>query len=584
MPDGRRPDGNPDYTQYDYLPGDVVTAISLLPETKFEISYDSIMAETDIKVGGYLVPEDGGRKLLYVDMLEETNSKTCLVVEALKEFRLGGLFGAEFTKTVVARVKKCSVVGQNGLRLRSEIVDGLEIPLEAQTTVATLLTNGGEEPYIYSLVNGGQDNSLFEIDGNEIKTKEQIDEARIYHIAVKVTDKKGDSRNAIINVLIDNPSIKAISLTMTDDIRQGEASTQPGGLIAVAEVQGGTAPYVLSVEGQNANRFVVDLMSIKTGATPLNEGEYKTTLIATDSKGKTFSYNMTINVQQPYPEIESVTLNMEDSLTAPVLANTTVGHIQVLGGTPPYKITLPANIRDNDLFIIEDAIKAKANIDNPGSKTISVLVTDSHNKTKTALGTLNILPSDITAVNFSQTEGLREGESNVSTNAIIGTLSTTGGTKPITYSLTGGKDKDLFKISGNTVRVNNTALTTGEYKITVGASDGYDKSGSGDFTINVAEAYLPISNVSVKPVTGLVVPVASNTKVADITSENGKPPIVYSLPAGISNNDSFQISGNTVLTKGEISASGSYAVMVRGTDAKGNIKNSITTAFNIAAE
>ena len=56
------------------------------------------------------------------------------------------------------------------------------------------------------------------------------------------------------------------------------------------------------------------------------------------------------------------------------------------------------------------------------------------------------------------------------------------------------------------------------------------------------------------------------------------------LPAGISNNDSFQISGNTVLTKGEISALGSYAVMVRGTDAKGNIKNSITTAFNIAAE
>ena len=37
LSDGRRPDGQPDYTQYTFKPGEVVTAMRLLPETRYEL-------------------------------------------------------------------------------------------------------------------------------------------------------------------------------------------------------------------------------------------------------------------------------------------------------------------------------------------------------------------------------------------------------------------------------------------------------------------------------------------------------------------------------------------------------------------
>lgn len=583
LPDGRRPDGQPDYTEYAFTEDQVITAIKLLPETKFEISYDSVIQESEIKVGGYLVPEVGSRHLIYKEMLEEADTSIYLVVEALKEFRLGGLFGGEFAKTMVVRVKRQNIAGANGLLFKANTVDNLEAPLDAQTIVATLNTTGGTAPYEYSLINGGQDNDLFEIDGDKIKNKEQLNEDRIYHIAVKVIDNAGDTRNIMVGIYVDSPSIKDIDLTMTDDIRQGESSTQPGGLIALAEIIGGTAPYMISLVGKDSDKFTVDLMSIKTGDAPLNEGTYNFTIVATDSKDKTAEHELEVKVQEPYPDIESVTLNMEDELTAPVLANTIVGHIQVLGGTPGYTFELPVGVGNNDLFIIEDAIKAKSNIIIPGTKRITVKVTDIHGKVKSASANLEIAAPDITAVNFVPEEDLREGEDNTKPNAILGTLSTTGGTSPISYVITGGKDKDSLKISGNTIRVGNTALVKGSYEVTISASDNYGKSGSGDITIDIGEAYAPISNVSVKPVTGLKVPVAANTKIADITSTDGKPPVTFSLPAGINSNDNFKISGNTMLAKNEITQFGSYAVMVRATDAKGNTKNSVTTAFTIAS-
>ena len=41
LPDGRRPKGQPDYTQYVYQAGDVVTAIMLVPGLDFELSTDT---------------------------------------------------------------------------------------------------------------------------------------------------------------------------------------------------------------------------------------------------------------------------------------------------------------------------------------------------------------------------------------------------------------------------------------------------------------------------------------------------------------------------------------------------------------
>ena len=675
IPDGRRPQGQPDYTQYYYTEGEVITAVKLLPETKFEISYDSIIVESEISIGGYLIPEDGGSKLLYVDSLNGNQPRIYLLVEGFKFFRLGGQSGEQFAKSLVVRVKQGISVGASGLNIIAKITDGLETNLAANTKIVELDTKGGTAPYSYHFATGGQDNHLFDLKNGTITNKEAVTEARIYHLAITSIDNEGKEKGSMIDVLIDYPSIKSISVTMTDDIREQEEATQYGGLIAVASVNGGTAPYELHLTGKDARRFSVDLMSIKTGITPLTRGKYNITINAIDSKGKMFSYDLAVNVKEPYPEIDSVTIKPEEGLVAPVLANTIVGNIQVLGGTPPYTITLPSNANDNELFIIEDAIKAKNDIIIPGDKTVRVHVVDTHKKVKDGIGIIEMAAPDITDISLHQEPGLREDEANVIKNALVGTLSVIGGTEPIHYDIS-GENKDLFQVSGNKLRVKVDALTEGTYNITINANDNYGKSANKDFTITVleaypkitsvavnvasnlregetsvsanytvatitttggtapytysvsgtdaskfivdennikakedltagtnniivkatdsnkktmevsvqiivAEAYIPITNVRVYPVSGLTAPIEANFKIADIVTTGGREPITYDLPAGLSNNSSFLINGNTVIAKQEITKTGSYGIVVRATDKDGQTKNSVTTAFNI---
>lgn len=676
LPDNRRPKGQPAYTQYYYTEGEVITAVKLLPETKFEISYDSIIIESEISIGGYLIPEDGGSRLLYVDSLNGNQPRIYLVIEGFKFFRLGGQSGEQFAKSLVVRVKQGMSVGASGLNIIAKITDGLEINLAADTKVVELETKGGTQPYSYAFANGGQDNHLFELNGNEITNKEVLTEARIYHLAVTSTDNEGKEKGAMIDLLVDNPSIKSISVTMTEDIREGEEATQYGGLIAVASVNGGTAPYELYLTGKDARRFSVDLMSIKTGASPLARGKYNITVNAIDSKEKMFSYDLAINVKEPYPEIDSVTIKPGEGLVAPIAANTIVGNIQVLGGTPPYTITLPDGVNDNPLFIIDTAIKAKNDIIIPGDKVITVHVVDKHKKVKDTTGTIKLSAPDITNINFFQTQGLREEETNVATNAIVGNISVVGGTEPIVYQLA-GENKDLFKVSSNTIRVANAPLTEGTYNITILANDNYGKTYNKDFsisvleaypsitnvnvrvatnlregeasatkdytvatiettggtapytysisgidrakftisennikasenltagnysivitatdshnktksanvTITVAEAYIPITNVRVYPVSGLTATVAANTKIADIVTTGGREPISYELPAGVSNNSLFLISGSTIVAKEDITTKGSYGMVVKAIDKDGQTKNSVTTVVSIA--
>lgn len=108
LEDGRRPAGNPDYTQYIFQPGDVVTAHRLLPETRFELSIDSCddtVISGTVKPGDNLVPKTGQYTLTYSAASETVTAKNYLTVEALKYMRIGGQSGIEYAPTMVVRAK-----------------------------------------------------------------------------------------------------------------------------------------------------------------------------------------------------------------------------------------------------------------------------------------------------------------------------------------------------------------------------------------------------------------------------------------------------------------------------------------------
>lgn len=102
LADGRRPDGQPDYTQYTYNAGEVVAAILLVPGLVFEISTDCITGTP--AVGSFLEPTNGSYGLS-VKATQTAGTKSSLkMLNVSKNFRMGGQFGYNFLTTVIAMV------------------------------------------------------------------------------------------------------------------------------------------------------------------------------------------------------------------------------------------------------------------------------------------------------------------------------------------------------------------------------------------------------------------------------------------------------------------------------------------------
>ena len=105
---------------------------------------------------------------------------------------------------------------------------------------------------------------------------------------------------------------------------------------------------------------------------------------------------------------------------------------------------------------------------------------------------IGVTDPEITALTITPTEGLKEGNANVNADAVVATLSATGGTSPFTYALeadeTNGVDNASFKIDGANVKVNTTPLTQKDYKINVKVTDSKGKTFANHATISVAAA------------------------------------------------------------------------------------------------
>lgn len=98
----------------------------------------------------------------------------------------------------------------------------------------------------------------------------------------------------------------------------------------------------------------------------------------------------------------------------------------------------------------------------------------------------------------------------------------------------------------------------------------------------IVKTKVGISAVEITPVTTLEGTLADSTKVADLSSIGGSGTITYSLPTGVADNDKFEISTNTVVTKDGTTGVGTYTIVVKGTDTASN--EASATATIVVAE
>ena len=101
LADGRRPEGQPDYTQYTFGAGEVVCVVALDKWTRFEISEDCIEGNAPA-VGGFLATQAAKYQLAADDT-------GILRVDAKKYVRAGGQFGGSLTAGYIPSMV-CTVI------------------------------------------------------------------------------------------------------------------------------------------------------------------------------------------------------------------------------------------------------------------------------------------------------------------------------------------------------------------------------------------------------------------------------------------------------------------------------------------
>lgn len=387
----------------------------------------------------------------------------------------------------------------------------------------------------------------------------------------------------------EGPDITDIVVTITPNIREGEDNSKANATIATLSLKGGTEPVEYTLSGTDADKFILEDNIVKA-KNDLVEGTYSITLSALDSTKETYSETDEINVLAAYPLITDATISFESDIRegeSNAAVGSVVGTIQVVGGTEPFTIQLSGTNSDK-LEVVNNEIKAKQAL-TEGQYDIEFNITDTNNKTFSKSGSLVVLEAYplITNVEVNLTGNLREGESNVAANAQIGTIETTGGTSPISYTIE-GTNASSFVIDESNLKVGDTALLQGTYNITIKATDTHNKIFSKDVQINVAEAIPEITSIKISKTANLregESNVNSGAVVATMSVEGGSAPITYSFKEDELNgadNASFKIDGANLKVGETPLVTKEYKVSLTATDTHGKTKDQ-TATISVAA-
>lgn len=506
LEDGRRPKGQPDYTQYIYQPDEILTAIRIDTNIKLELGLDCISNPEEVVAGGYLIPVNSSTELEFVTSLTDQSVKVYFVVEAIKYFRLGGQFGSDFTTTAIVRAKKTDIVGDPAITsVTATVEEGLQVGNEnvaSGATVATLATVGGTEPYTYALnedsVNGA-DNASFVISNNLIQVgTNALTEAKNYLVSFKVTDSVGKEKTG--NAIIPVEAAPAPEITNVAVVPNGTVTVPAsvGTIVAGVTVTGGTEPYVYSLPAgtQDNDLMTIDGNEVKVGQQLTELRNYNIRVNVTDANQKTGFGTATIHTDSA--AITDITADITSDLqegNANVASGATIATLTAVGGNAPYTYSLSetGSNADNGSFTIDgNLLKVGSTALTMKTYNVAVEATDTYGKTFSKDLSIVVGTLPITALNVQVVEGLQEGNENVAAGATVASMSTTGGVAPYTYSFnedpTDGANNSSFVISDANLNVGDTALTTGNYLVSLKVTDKNGTTSTANSTIAVAEA------------------------------------------------------------------------------------------------
>ena len=461
------------------------------------------------------------------------------------------------------------------------------------------------DSHIYTLEpgTGGQDNLLFDIVGNELRSFQSYDfeTKSTYNVRVRVTDRVGGFIEApfVINVLDTNENPNVLTLS-ANTIPENAAAGTPIGVLSGSDPDAGSVLTYSLVSGTGSDdnsSFSLVGTSLSSNATFDFETKklYSIRARVEDQFGagleKVFQIQVT-NVNEN-PTLVAVTPN---TINERLPVNSLVGDLSTTdpdaGDSFSYSLVNGTGSQDNSFFtVVGNKLRSTSIFDFDVRSTYSVRVrsVDAGGlsvETPLTVQVLNVNdpPTDISLSNATIAENQPVG-----VPTLVGLFSTTDAddVDTYTYSLvsgTGSSDNSKWQIDNNRLLTNSPLDFEQQisHSIRVRSTDAGGLFTEKAFAItitNVNEA--PTSIVLTRTTIAENVPIGTTVGTLSTLDPDAGDSFTYALVAGTgsADNNKFVLSGNGLQTAAlvDFESQPSYSIRLRTTDAGGLQFESIFT-------
>jgi hypothetical protein len=400
-----------------------------------------------------------------------------------------------------------------------------------------LTVDGGTAPFSFAVTDGALPDGLtLDPDTGLISGTPTTEEVAAF--TVTATDASGATASRAYSITIN--AALAIDQAVLPEDTVGVAYN------AQLTVTGGTAPFTWAVtEGALPDGLTLDPDTGLISGTPTTAGSFDFTVTVTDADTNTASQPFTV-VINALPVID------QTSLPGATVGTPYSQQLTVTGGTAPVTFAVTNGALPDGLSLDADGL-IFGTPTTEGSFAFTVTATDAVGVTATQDYTIVVsaapvidqttLPDSEVGLDYSQQ------------------LTVTGGTAPITWSITSGALPDGLTLDPDTGLISGTPTTAGSFAFTVTATDGAGAQASQPFTVAIAEA--PVIDQTTLPATTV-----GATYDQTLTVTGGVGPFTWAVTAGALP-DGLTLDPDTGLISGTPTTAGSFAFTVTATDSLG---------------
>ena len=408
--------------------------------------------------------------------------------------------------------------------------------------LATLTGQGGTPPYTFSIANGFLPPGV-SLAPNGILTGVPVSQGT-YSVTFRITDATGatSTLNSNLNVLA------ATSLSITNTALPSGRRGSPYNTALVAS--GGTSPYTFSLVAGSAlpAGLTLSTAGFLTG-TPTAEVESTFAVRVQDATGlavqRVFSLSITNTPLALLGELPNGTLGSPYSV-----------NILPTNGSAPFTFSLVSGALPSGLTLSAAGLISGTPV-TPGTYPVVIRLIDAtgdriQRAFNLQIGSSNLSFANLTLPNLFVGQNYRA------------VLQATGGVTPVTYAVLNGALPPGLTLSGNGV-IAGIPTGSGQSSVTIQATDATGATATNTFVFGAVQS--PVSFGFANLPNAFV----GQPLTFTMTGIGGAGPYSFTAPAGL---PPGLILSSTGILSGTPTQSGTFNVLLRGTDALGNVVES----------